>query len=919
MSPESNENTITAYFLGGVRIYRGRRVLTGFGTQKSLGLFCYILDNYPHPISRDKLMTIFWSESPEDQARYNLRFALWNIRKAVKLREDESDPLLTTRNVCQINPDYDVRIDNREFMALQTCPDGIERIQRLEKALESYQGAFLDGFTLRNLLEWEDWLANRREILHQAFLNLSTEFGEHLLKVGNPDKAAAVFMRALTFDAMNEGAHAGLIRAYADQGRFPAALRQFDIYADVLKRGYNVPPRPDIVELREALRNRTYVPSQKEPIDVIKPLEAPMVEPEAIPDLPSTIEHTELVKPTLPVFEDEVVAPFVGRTKELDELARIVQEVSARRGMALIITGEMGIGKTRLFNELLKMAGTDYFIGFGEAQEAEGSFPFEGLLQVFDSLGSDARLPAELKSDLADLSQLRFAHSDVAGVGARLTERLRKWVVNLTQRAPVMIALDDLHWASEALLTAFASLAQETKRRPLLLVGIFRTYEAQSESALGGSLVTLARTGRLRRIDLSTLSLDETSMLIHTLAAEAVEKFQPEEMDRLCRFCEGIPLYAIEVAGALQEGETDFVRSPRLEDLPEFAVSTDKLVPALMLKIATLRFQSLDPEARELVKITSLLLGEFSLNLLGKLFSLDCDRLEDILVELEHRNIFQHQEKARGLIFTFSHQMLKLAVSELIPGLEKRRIYARIARTLLDYPEETRSESIAFYLYNAGERAAAVPYLLNGARLWFNAGDQPTGVGYARIAYQTALELFDEVPELLPQTVQVYVEQLQRQGNLKSAIEALNNTIGKIEAGKFIQGRTDLLAKREELKKLLQREPDRSRRDLPLLALVATRRALANVKLMQGDPISAESILDQAEKILDLLNSPPAVRETGMIFLVRAKLHLYRGQIDECVLMTENAMELLKRYGSEADVEQAMAICSEVRAKKTCE
>ncbi len=97
-SPSSQ--LLAVEFLGGVKLRRGRRTLSGFTTQKVIGLLCYLLDNGVDPVSREKLITMFWGESPEDQARYNLRYALWNIRKIFKETEDDLDLLITNRSTC---------------------------------------------------------------------------------------------------------------------------------------------------------------------------------------------------------------------------------------------------------------------------------------------------------------------------------------------------------------------------------------------------------------------------------------------------------------------------------------------------------------------------------------------------------------------------------------------------------------------------------------------------------------------------------------------------------------------------------------------------------------------------------------------------------------------------------------------------
>lgn len=99
-------------------------------------------------------------------------------------------------------------------------------MRSLERAVALYQGPFLEGFTLRNLPEWEEWLYHLRETLHEAFLDASLRLGNRYLDDGNPRQAVIVFKRLLFHAQDLEPAHEGLIRAYADQGRSAAALRQ---------------------------------------------------------------------------------------------------------------------------------------------------------------------------------------------------------------------------------------------------------------------------------------------------------------------------------------------------------------------------------------------------------------------------------------------------------------------------------------------------------------------------------------------------------------------------------------------------------------------------------------------------------------------------------------------------------------------
>lgn len=263
-------------------------------------------------------MTMFWGESPEDQARYNLRFALWSIRKVVKEREEDPDPLLSTRNVCQVNPDLLYSLDAAILEEAAASPPSPDRIVNLTQAIELYKGNFLDGFALRGIPEWEEWLSLRRNRLHQTFTNASLEVADYSLKNGQPSLASTILLRALSFAPDLEQAHASLIRAYADMGRTSAALRQFNVYAQLMRRECNAPPAQRIVNFTEELRQGSYN-TQASPDATPQPTPITPPEPELIlPDERPAEAPPPSQKPVeLPPPDRQPDIPFIGRAQEL--------------------------------------------------------------------------------------------------------------------------------------------------------------------------------------------------------------------------------------------------------------------------------------------------------------------------------------------------------------------------------------------------------------------------------------------------------------------------------------------------------------------------------------------------------------------------------------------------------------------------
>ncbi len=905
--------TLSVDFLGGVKIRRGRRTLSGFTTQKVIGLVCYLLDTDLEQVSREKLIVMFWGESPEDQARYNLRYALWNIRKVFKETDDDPDLLITNRSICQLNPAISVHLDCREFERLLRTPISPDRIVDRVQALELYKGPFLDGFALRNLPEWEDWLYHRRESLHHSFLNASEEVGEYCIRTGQASLASNVYLRALALAPDTERAHEGLIRAYADMARVSSAIRQYQIYSQLMKREFNAPPAPQMVRLIEALQSGSYVPTPPAKLEEhLRPVTidpnlaaAAHSEQESAPpsQIPDELNSASSGKPDV---------PFIGRAEELRDLKNLITEVESGQGLVLIISGEMGIGKTRLFNEFVRSLPSVFILGIGESREIESTRPLEDLMQVLESIGRDPRLTDTARVELQELFELqeKVIRQQEGSTEPHLLEGIRRWIVSLAKQQPVLIALDDMHWAGEALHKVFSTLAQEVKRLPLLLIGIFRTFEENSEDTIASALISIARTGRLRRIELGSLSYEDIIEILHRKAADVIARLSAEEIERIYRYSSGIPLYAIELANSLLAGQTEFIRSPALLDQPDFTPTAErKLVPPLLLKISNFRLSQLPAAYSKLLKAGSSILGDFSIELAQQLVQLDRDAMEDMLVDLEERNLLHNLDRGGRLSFGFNHQMIKLAIAETIPTLERQRLFRDILKAIEVTQEPISNDARAYYLYNSGNRAEAIPSLLISGRFWFGYGDRNAGLRYFKAAFETALERLTDDPDKMLEVIVEYSDRLIQLGAIRPAIDTLTNALEKISGtsdqkyGGQLSAVPNLLNRRAELTRMLRREVGHPAANRQPLAVIATKRALADVKLLQGDFEGAGKLIGEVEGALETLpDSDETLRATGLVFLVKAKLLLKQEEAARAVPLLESAAELLRSHGTRLEL-----------------
>ncbi len=896
------KSKLQATFFGGIRILWKGKLINQFATKKILGLFCYLIENSNVESSRDKLMLLFWGGFPDSQAKYNLRYALWNIRKLFKESESDIDPLITTRTSCRWNPDFPFLTDTKIFLNSIKKENSPNRMAEFERSIQLYKGHFLEGFTLRNLPEWEDWLAQRRDMLHQNFLNIAIELGNHYLRENAASHALHLFNRALAMTPDFEPAHEGIIRAFGNQGKISSALRHYNKYVEIMRRDHSAPPHPDIKALAEHFRKGDYNQEVSAPPEKIEitirdsdTILSPKLEPEILEeDAGAGVEIS-------PAHEISVLSTtqFVGRDKELEEFDFILDEVKSGKGQVLIISGEMGIGKTRLFNEFISKVPKEFYIGLGEAEEIQSIRPLEELMRVMEEFNKDNRIPPKLRQRLHEILT-RNDRTDSEKIEEQLPNIIREWIIDLAKYAPVLIVIDDMHWVSESTLKIFSALSSDAKRLPILLVGIFRTYELQSEDKIAASLISVARTGRLWRMELSKLTEDETHKLISARSNKIAESLKAEDIPKLYNYCAGIPLYALELAQLIEEGRTDFLISPLIDDKPDFESKDAKImVPPLMQKITEHRISKLRDPLIEILKNTSLLRGQFSLELIKAITEQDSEELEENLVELEQRNFIHHIEENDRITFAFNHQMVKNSINQSINSFEKRRFYKKISKAIEDVDEDTNSDVRAYYLYHSGNQAEAIPYLLQSAETWLKVGDASSGLQYSRIALSICQDKLGDNSDEVLKISRIHIKNLTDHGFIHEAVDVYHSIIDSMGSTLSKKEIETLKKERDNVKQLLKIEKQEKPKELPPLVMVTTKRALANTKISQNELDAARSLLEDADSILDSLpNTAATIRENAMVIQVRAKIAMAEGKYVETIRLLSNTMELMLLHGT---------------------
>lgn len=324
---------LSIYTLGDLRFEIDGQPLTDTPSRKASALLVYLaLTGQSYP--REALATRFWGDRAQDRALGNLRQLLSSLPAAL------TPYLAITRQRVGLSDDASWQLDAHDLLTAadnlltDPIPLAAEQVALLTRSLDSYQGDFLAGFSLRDDLEFDEWSAIERERLHQAALRGGQRLVQHSLAVADYPGALALARRLVQLDPLDEHSHRLLMLGLARSGQLSAALAQYDTCRDTLAAELGVAPAPETNALAARLRTARSI---------------------RIPPLPAD--------PT----------PLVGRARELRDLTDQLAQPDCR---LVTLIGPGGSGKTRLALHTARQAQSRflhgaYFVSLAALTDAE--------------------------------------------------------------------------------------------------------------------------------------------------------------------------------------------------------------------------------------------------------------------------------------------------------------------------------------------------------------------------------------------------------------------------------------------------------------------------------------------------------------------------------------------------------------------
>ncbi|MEZ4868573.1 MAG: AAA family ATPase [Caldilineaceae bacterium] len=727
--------------------------------------------------SRDRLATLLWPESSQKAARGALRRELHalttllgdtlfnNTTEMVELHAEAAIwvDTLTFQHLAQRGADHDHAIDT----ACDQCQAA------LVQALALYTDDFLAGFTLPDATDFDEWQRFEAEGLRRAFAGLLAKLIHWQREQGEYAQAITYARRWLALDTMQESVHRELIELYALAGEEAAALRQYNECVQILDQELGAPPAAETVALAEAIRGRRFPQTPH-------PRQRP-------PTTPS--------RPTRSVVLPQPLIPLVGRQTEWRNL-QDAWTIAQQRGVhCVVITGEAGIGKTRLAEEMavwaqqqeIATAQTRAYAAQGELAYAAvvallRTAPLQRHIHTRDSvcLSHLSRLLPELRETYPTLPQPEPV------MDSWQRQQLFAALAQLYSAAsePFLLIFDDLQWADRETLEwlhyLIATLSQRADRDStplrLLLVGTLRTGEVGVDHLVYRLLRGLQRDEHLTQIDLTPLDKADAA----TLAGEvATRPLTPTLLARLQQQTAGNPLYIVEsvrtallptvpeATGAYHKGgeaPTNQIATSRLSPLigdeseaTEQAKQTQAqlgepitALPPKVYAVIQARLQQLSAQAQELTALAAVIGRAFSLDLLTLATQLPEEALALAVDELWEHQIIREQGDER---YDFSHDRIRdVAYSQIGPG--RRRLLHRYVAEALEKVQAERlaevSSELARHYAQAGLYKRALAYYAQAA----GAAQQIGACTEAIALLQHGIALLPKLPDTIERKAQ---------------------------------------------------------------------------------------------------------------------------------------------------------------------
>ncbi len=683
-------------------------------SRKTRAVLAYLASTPDHH-SRVELFSLFCQEASDPAGA--LRWHLSRLRRKL-----HAEALLIDNRTVAFNHEL-ASVDSLTFQStLERLPRNSLPQTQLREVLEMYRGEYLSGLELRDAPEFEFWLIAERSRLNQLYERGLLANVDQLILVGKYLEAIAWTERLLRTNSLLEQAHSRLIWLYAQLNQRDKAIQQFERCRDILRKELAVEPSDDLLRLQEAFRGGS-VPA----LELLRLTAAPVA--------PVQVERE---------------VDFFGRDAEQEQLAQTWRDEWQTSGGVALIDGAAGDGKTRLAAEFTRRLPAHHLLQ-GHCHESSRHTPYHPWIEVLEAVLQ--RLPdAALESFdpywLAQLSYLLpalmlrlpqetprpdFSEMHISLAVVQLLRRLQ-----LEVPRPLVILLDDLQWSDEASLHLFQFISSRSfadSNSPLLMVGLYRSEEAEENAALLTLIRDLTRSAKTLALTLRPLSAEAVQQLVAAKLPEQADVLHLSET--LLRATGGNPLYLTEILSELREAD---VQANGQTSLP---------IPASLHELVKRRLGELPATQQQVLEAMAAVNDALPSDVFQAISGRSEEEVFNAIDAGLRWRLLRALEDEKPPRYAFQHDLIREAVWNQVNAMRRQRLHQRSAEKLIE--RGAAAAQIAFHWHGAGNLTQEAIYAAKAgreaAKMYSNAE--------ARVHLQRAIEMTEDSADRVTWTVEL--------------------------------------------------------------------------------------------------------------------------------------------------------------------
>lgn len=750
------------HMLGGLELFikedqqGAPRALQRPPTAKSQSLLAYLILRPGRIVPRELLGGMFWGDRPEARARRSLSTALWHIRRCFP----GHDPISGGIHDVRFEKAFPIQVDVHRFETLASA----ENVPELEECVRLYKGELLEGL-------YDDWIIDARYVLQEQYVAALGKLMAVYENQSRPRHTLNTARRLLQENPLREDVHRAAMRAYCALGQRNHALEQYQTCQEVIRQELDVETLPETRRLFQDILAGN--------IEIGQP--APEASPVA-PQQPAPWDPFDAARATL----------LIGREAEMAELTAGWEAARASQGKMVLLKGEAGVGKTFLMERFAAWArSTGGQVLLGRCYEFERLLPYQPLTEAIRPLALSlsaeekallpnwvltltARLLPELGETLAPPAEAGLEEHNLDP--ARLFEGLAQLLRRASAMGPVLLVLEDLHWATESTLQFLHYLHRRLSGSAVFVLGTFRLDTDETARPLD-HLERQAGVGLMELPRLSAAAVAAWTMELSGLGQAATPL-----SDWLYRETEGNPFFMAEMIRALfQEGALSILDGRWHGDLNPIVSAGAPLTRGVEDLIGA-RVDKLDAQTQKALRCAAVMGREFDFNVFEAALKYNLDQaLEALEAMLRHRLVEEGTGES-GRDYAFSHHKIQEVIYAGLSAPRRARLHKQVGRVMEDLP--LMPDLIPELAYHFDQARRLDPALATKAAEYYGqAGDAAA----ARFANSEALNYFQRALALIPD------EQHETRYFVFTALERVQDRVGSRPAqADSLKAMTDL-------------------------------------------------------------------------------------------------------------------------------